>query len=712
MQQVANWDKATVFDIEADALLDDATKIHVLSFKLYGKDVSSIAGSNTERIKAFFQYHIDNSIPVIAHNGKAYDVPLVQKLLGIDLSSLMVIDTLALSWYLNFDRQKHGLDSFHADYGIEKPKIDDWENLTYEEYRHRCEEDVKINSALWEDLKSRLVDMYSITQSEIDSGNVGGKRVSEEEVIYIDKFLGSSVDSAVDRVLSYLMFKMDCLALQESTGWCVDIEMLDTALDEMQKEADVAREELESVMPLVPKYSVKKKPAKPFKKDGTLSTSGEEWERLYAILKSGECDEHGNPLAIKIEGSQDIKILKSYENPNANSSAQIKAFLFSKGWVPQTFKYERDEEEFNKWIKKKPRKGSHYSSWDDWKNSKPVDREIPQITITGDNGKELCHSLVELSEQVPEIKVYARYNVLKHRISILEGFRNGMRNGKLKARAAGFTNTLRMKHAEIVNLPGVDKPYGKIVRGVLVAGKGMTSVGSDLSSLEDRVKHHFMLSHDPEYVKTMQSPDFDSHILMALAAGMITQKEFDDFKAGIKPPHVVKARKQGKSTNYASVYSAAPATIARAAGVSLKEGEKLHEGYWKLNWAVKAIADEQVVIRDSRGSKWLINPINGFCYSLRKDSDRFSTLCQGTGAFFFDMWLCYCLEGMQEKWGKKTLTGQFHDEHIFVIRDTENSKQAFAQLIQDSIEKVNRTFMLRRDLGCETQFGYRYSDIH
>lgn len=172
------------------------------------------------------------------------------------------------------------------------------------------------------------------------------------------------------------------------------------------------------------------------------------------------------------------------------------------------------------------------------------------------------------------------------------------------------------------------------------------------------------------------------------------------------------ARKKGKSTNYASVYNAGAATIARAAGVSQKEGEKLHEGYWKLNWAVKAIADEQVVISDGRGKKWLINPINGFCYSLRKDSDRFSTLCQGTGAFFFDMWLCYCLEGMQEKWGKKTLTGQFHDEHIFVVRDTEKSKQVFSQLIQGSIDKVNKTFMLRRDLGCETQFGYRYSDIH
>ena len=131
------------------------------------------------------------------------------------------------------------------------------------------------------------------------------------------------------------------------------------------------------------------------------------------------------------------------------------------------------------------------------------------------------------------------------------------------------------------------------------------------------------------------------------------------------------ARKKGKTTNYASVYNAGAAKIAQAAGVPLKEGEALHEAYWKLNWAVKAIAEEQVVIKDSRGNKWLVNPVNGFCYALRKESDRFSTLAQGTGAFFFDMWLDNCLNMMHERYGAKTLTGQMHDEHIFVVRNKE-----------------------------------------
>lgn len=175
---------------------------------------------------------------------------------------------------------------------------------------------------------------------------------------------------------------------------------------------------------------------------------------------------------------------------------------------------------------------------------------------------------------------------------------------------------------------------------------------------------------------------------------------------------IAAARKLGKTTNYASVYNAGAAKIAQAAGVSLSEGKKLHEGYWKLNWSVKAIADEQVVIRDSRGRKWLVNPINGFCYALRSEADRFSTLAQGTGSYFFDMWVDEILEEQQRRYSRKTLTGEFHDENVFVIKDLQKYRDEFAEMITTAIDKVNEKYKLRRKLGCETQFGYRYADIH
>src|SRR5690606_24643764 len=118
--------------------------------------------------------------------------------------------------------------------------------LSYEEYEHRCQEDVKINKALWEDLKARLVDMYTIAQAEINAGNVGGKRMSEDEEIYLDQFVGSSVDEAIDRLLTFLMFKMDCARLQEKTRWDVDTELLENSIAELTEEGAKAKAELES----------------------------------------------------------------------------------------------------------------------------------------------------------------------------------------------------------------------------------------------------------------------------------------------------------------------------------------------------------------------------------------------------------------------------------------------------------------------------------
>ena len=714
MKPIYNWKLATVADLESDNLLDLATKLHVLGFQMNEKEIKTFRGSTEgERIVKFFKWHVDNEIPIVMHNGISFDVPLMEKLFGIDLSNLMLIDTLALSWYLNPDRRQHGLGTFWEDYGIEKPVVEDWSEQLYEVYQNRVVEDVKINQALWKDLKKRLIELYTTARVEIDSGAVGGKRLSDDEVLYIDSLVGLSVEEHINRLLTFLMFKMDCARLQEKTRWEVDVDLLLETEKKLEVTCEAARSELESVMPKVPQFTKKEAPKKPYKKDGTLSAIGVKWEELMRTYDAKEVDEYGTLKVQQTEVKGVYKVLNGYEEPSASSPAQVKALLYSHDWVPVSFKYEKDEEKFNAWIAKKPKEGSHHSKWTEWKESRPEERAIPQITVGGEDGKELCESVLELAEEVPEIRKYAEYNVAKHRLGVVKGFIRDLKDGKwLQARIGGFTNTLRVMHRELVNLAGIDKAYGKEIRGVLIAGDGKCLLGSDMSSLEDRVKHNFMLPHDPEYVATMQEEDFDPHILTAFTAGMVTKKEYEDFKRGEKSANAKAARKKGKTTNYASVYNAGAAKIAQAAGVSLKEGKQLHEGYWKLNWSVKAIAEEQVVIRDSKGGKWLVNPINGFCYSLRKESDRFSTLAQGTGRYFFDMWVDNILNETQARYGRKTLTGSFHDECILCVKDSEKFKQEFTEIIKEAVDKVNTDYKLRRKLGCEVQAGKRYSEIH
>jgi DNA polymerase I-like protein with 3'-5' exonuclease and polymerase domains len=293
-------------------------------------------------------------------------------------------------------------------------------------------------------------------------------------------------------------------------------------------------------------------------------------------------------------------------------------------------------------------------------------------------------------------------SVISHRISILKGFLSAVdEEGYVQAQVQGLTNTLRWKHKVCVNLPGVDKPYGEDIRGCLIAPEGYVLVGSDMSSLEDRTKQHYMWDFDPAYVKEMMTDDFDPHLDLCVAGGMLTDDQVRDHKEGVQD--FSSARKLGKAANYACVYGAGGATVARSAGISELEGNRLVEAYWKRNWSVEAIAASQVV-KTCRRQKWLYNPVSRLWYSLRHEKDRFSTLNQGTGVWCFDTWVKYVRQG------GLPLVGQFHDEVCGVLK--EENKDRANNLLRKAIDQTNEELKLNRELDIDIQFGLTYADIH
>lgn len=212
-----------VFDCEGDGL--NPTKIHVLSVR--GKDGSIHSTNDYDKMRKF----LTNASVLIAHNCIRFDIPVFERILGIKIKARLV-DTLALSWYLNHEMKKHGLEVFGTVYNIPKPKIEDWETGTYEEYKHRCEEDVKINGALWDDLWARLKKLYG----------------SEEEAW---------------RLIDYLTFKMNCARLQEESRWKLDVARVEQGLKDLEEEKESKTAQLALVMPKVAKKAKKKRPAKP-----------------------------------------------------------------------------------------------------------------------------------------------------------------------------------------------------------------------------------------------------------------------------------------------------------------------------------------------------------------------------------------------------------------------------------------------------------------
>ena len=477
------------------------------------------------------------------------------------------------------------------------------------------------------------------------------------------------------RLVNYLSFKADCAREQERSKWKLDIPYCQEALSRLEGEQQPKIDALKAVMPKVIKKQLKQPPAKPYKKDGTFSVEGAKWQKY--LREQGLTKDHSMPIYVPVKE----------EEPNPNSSDQIKDWLFSLGWEPITFKFVKEED--------------------------GTERKIPQVKLP--NSPDICPSVLELAEKEPAINELAGLSILKHRIGILKGFLENVDDeGFLRARVQGLTNTLRFKHSTVVNLPGVDKPYGRDVRGCLIAREDYELCGADLNSLEDNTKKHFMYDYDPEYVKEMSVPGFDPHLTIAKRGGAVTQEQIDFFvknkdrddlteeeKAKIKKINAI--RKTWKTVNYGSTYGIGAAKLARDLKVEVKEAKRLLDVYWGLNWSVKKFA-EDCKIKKVMGQDWVLNPVSKMYYSLRSTKDIFSTVNQSSGVWVFDNWIREVLKR------RRQLTATFHDEGIWEIKKGNQDKMK--QLLLDAIQATNDKLKLNVQIGCDIQFGPNYASIH
>jgi hypothetical protein len=443
-----------VLDLESDGLLDVVTKIHCLCY--YDIDTKeSVSLTDYNDIASLVT---NPNLTLICHNSIRFDVPVLEQILDIKITG-RVIDTLPLSWYLYPNRERHGLAFWGEEFGVPKPIIENWKTQTLAEYIHRCEEDVKINTKLFLNMVDYLI------------------------LIYEDKDINS--------IINYLMFKMQCAREQEVVKWRLDVKQCEKNLELLSDEKIHKREALSSIMPEYITYNIKTKPKKPYKADGTYSIIGEKW---FQLLEEKGLDEDFDG-EIESEGIKDVG--------NPNSSQQLKEWLFSLGWKPITFKFEKEED--------------------------GTIRKIPQINLP--MGQGICESVKDLYEVQPGLDNLDKYSVLSHRIGLLKGFLKNVDNeGYLQAQVQGLANTLRFKHTTIVNLPGVDKNYGEYIRSCLIAPEGKLLCGSDMVALENRTGEHYMYYFDPQYVIEKNTEGFDPHTDIAVLAGLMTKDEEKFFK--------------------------------------------------------------------------------------------------------------------------------------------------------------------------------------
>ena len=253
----------------------------------------------------------------------------------------------------------------------------------------------------------------------------------------------------------------------------------------------------------------------------------------------------------------------------------------------------------------------------------------------------------------------------------------------------------------MVNLPKVDKPWGREIRGSIVAPEGLVLCGADMVSLEDTTKRHYMKPFDPSYVEIMSRPGFDPHLDLATFAGAVTKEQVQQHNEGKISLKAI--RSQYKAANYSCVYGVGKAKLARTLGIPVKDAAKLIEAYWQRNFSVKK-AVEKFEIKVVGPYMWVKNPVSGFWHNLRSEKDAFSTVNQSTGVYAFDTWLYYVRQG------GVNVSFQMHDEKGSYL--PAGFEELHRKVLIEAIDRTNDKLKLNVKLDIDVQFGKNYSDTH
>lgn len=202
------------FDLEANGLLDTATKVHCGVVKSSDGDVAKF---RPNQIKQLLK-HLSSFDVLIAHNGIGYDFPLLQKLYGWQFKG-KIVDTLIMSRLLNpkrilpyscVDRKvgPHSIEAWGYRVGRGKPSHDDWESFS-EDMLHRCSEDVEILQLTYQELlneskgkgwKEAMLmsfELFTNLQKQEEYGWLVDKPLMERSVLQLTKWI-----ERIDRVIT------------------------------------------------------------------------------------------------------------------------------------------------------------------------------------------------------------------------------------------------------------------------------------------------------------------------------------------------------------------------------------------------------------------------------------------------------------------------------------------------------------------------------
>ena len=681
-----------VFDIECDDLYLKANNVWYIYCKsLDGErqlELWPFKDGYDACQEKFLEWHDsfgDNPL-VVSFNGLGYDHWILWKWLGISFhlgkggsdwlngSKVQFYDLYVLSQFLDPDRPRHSLASYGEEYSDNKLEFEDFSQYS-EEMRTYCIQDVNLTLKVFNRLTSKASQQYKdwihpsfkLTQKDYylySAQAYSGVKFDKEAAIK----LAAEIEAEMNEINEYVLPKLPPRKLKEG-----------------EKQF----------------YSM---PAKPFKKDGSLSSTMLKWlEKHNATFNAEDLSLTAYGKTYKVTSKSLLEIELPME---IKDSDDIKEWLMERGWLPSFYNFKRGPD------------------------GKPMRDDKGEVITTTPKLQEqgkLCPNLMEIDGDLP--KRIVKFLSLRNRKSVIEGWLGNWRldfDGRLSTEISGFTPTFRVKHKTVVNLPKASPEVlkGYEVRSLFIVDPDMKYVSADAAALENRTVADYTYKFDDgkfaDLVLKGDSHSFNATIFFPKQTESfdVTAPDFNKDDPLFKP-----YRNKAKTGAYSLAYGASVKKFTKSLGLSDAEGRIAYENYWNANKGLKDFKDAAEKYWSTVGAKKFVPGRDGRFLCARSKHLLVNLLGQNLGAAV--MSIAFCIVDNNLGWldidelgrpfyiykGSKVIRiAAFHDQGDFEAAP--DVAEEVGQLLVEGIQKAGTILKMKVELDGEAKVGNNAAEIH
>lgn len=352
-----------------------------------------------------------------------------------------------------------------------------------------------------------------------------------------------------------------------------------------------------------------------------------------------------------------------FEEPDIGSRKKLIKQLLSFGWQPDIF-------------------------------TEPTDgnpRGSPKLTIKGQPVESLMRIKGDIGKEI------ALWYTLSHRRSQIQGWIDNPRlqmDGRLSAEANSCgTNTARMKHRTVVNVPKADKNviFGHEMRELFIAKPGYKFVGHDASGLENRMLAHYM--NDPDLTHEILEGDFHTKVWSTI-------QEY------------IHSRNNTKNVEYALFYGASDKKLGSMADYKPKGMSDTELGGIIRALIMKGLPalDDLTKRIQAEAKKGYVIGLDGRKLHVRSSHSALNVKLQGAGAIVMKTAMVFL-----DKWVRKyeldvTKVIDMHDEQQAEVLP--KHVELYSKLAIKSIETAGTYYKLNVPLTGEVKVGNNWAETH